>query len=507
MERLWHKKSDAVVTTYVNLFKSVEKSSMKSMDDVKSDRYRKNNERSTALRNEGNEKFREEKWEEAMNYYNWSLCFAENSSENVGLAFANRSACFFHMKMYDKVLVDIELAKESKVPDRLLPKLDQRKRDSENLKKVRPRHFEWTPKLSYPTNKNWPQMADVIEIKTNNQFGRHMVAKCDIPAGKVILLEENFMMVKNNEEPQCYTCFRSKANFRACAKCAVVLFCSTECMDRNSTHRFECGTFFHTLHIEDQFQIKIILLVIEMFENVESLMKFVEEILAEDPSKLPMSLHDAKSRYHFFLKLGKTPPTTFDVLSETYKIYRNVTAIPKIGDLFDTTEKQHFLMHLVGHHFLATNNNSYGGESSTTTGLILSMINHSCSPNVHNFAVRNQRCSVTIRPVKKDQQLFITYLTDDEKPLQQRQKELKQWWGFECKCDYCRSDNQSIDVKMALSNPTLRHVITNYSIKENHPVIMDKCLKFLNKRVNAPWSMEIQMMAAVLGHIYNSMQS
>ncbi|XP_037049522.1 SET domain-containing protein DDB_G0283443-like [Bradysia coprophila] len=505
MERLWHKESDAVGATYVDLFKSVPKSIINNVPS--SNRCCKNNETSTALRTEGNKKFLAEKWEDAMQYYNWSLCFAENESENVGLAYANRSACFFHMKMHDKVIVDVELAKRSNVPDRLLPKLQQRKRDSENVKKIQSRQFEWTPKLSYPANENWPCMSDVVEVRRNVEFGRHMVAKCDIPAGKIILLEENFMMVKNNDEPLCYTCFRNQANFIPCAKCSVVIFCSTECMDRNTTHKFECGTFFHTLHIEDKFQIKLILLAIELFDSAENLMKFVDEILAEDPSKLPAALHDAKSKYHFFLKLGKVPPTTFDITSETYKICRNVMAIPKIGDLFNTTEKQRFITHLVAHHFLATNNNTYGDESNTTVALVLSMLNHSCSPNLHNYAVRHKRCSVTIRPVKKGQQLFTTYLTDGEKPLEQRQKELKQWWGFECKCEYCRSGNRSMDVKMALTNPTLRYVLANYSIKENHSVVMDKCLKFLNKRTNAPWSMDIQVMAAVLGHIYNAMQT
>lgn len=508
MEKLWHKECDTNVTApYVDLFKSVRKTPLNSTRSNQC--LIKNNEHSTALRIDGNEKFRTEKWEDAMNCYNRSLCFAENDSENVGLAFANRSACFFHMKMYDKVLVDIELAKQSKIPDRLLPKLEQRKRDSENLYKMQSRRHQCdrTPKLGYPSNKHWRCMADVVEIRSNTEFGRHMIAKCDIPAGKIVMMEESFMMIKRDDEPLCYTCFRHKANFIVCAQCSVVMFCSTDCMDQNSTHQFECGTVFHTLHMEDKFQIKIVLLAVELFENVESLMKFVGEMLDEDPLKVPLSLDDAKSKYHFFLKLGKTPPTTFEILPETYEIYRNAMAIPRICNLFNTTEKQHFLMHLIAHHFLVTNNNSYGSESNTTVGLVLSLVNHSCSPNLHNYEVRNRRCSVTIRPVKKGHQLFTTYLTGDEKPLDQRQKEIKQWWGFECKCEYCCAGDQSIDVKVALSNPTFRYVLQNYQNKENHSVVMDKCLKFLNKRGNMPWAMEIQMMAAALGHIYQSMQS
>lgn len=503
MENIWLTESEDNGFRYVDLFAPVSKSPINNLLSNQC-RNRKDNQRSTVLRSDGNEKFRLEKWEDAMECYNQSLCFAEIGSENVGLAFANRSACFFRMQMYDKVLVDIELAKQSQVPDRLLPKLAVRQRDSQDLIKSK-LPAKRIPKLSYAPNKNWPSMADVIEVKTSPEFGRHMVSKCDIPAGKTILVEENFMMVNDCDETLCCTCFREKANFIACAKCSEVMFCSIECMNENTSHQFLCGTFFKKLHIEDQFQIKLVLLAIELFENFESLKKFVEIILVEDPLKLPASLTDKKSKYHFYLKLGKVPPTTFEILSESFKIYLNVQAIPKIAKFFDTVEAKRFLMHLVANHFLITNNNSYGTDRSTSVGLVLSMINHSCAPNVHNYPIANYRTNVTIRPVRKGQQLFSTYLSGGEKPLVERQKELHQWWGFVCKCESCRLGDRPIDVRMALSNPTFRYVLQNYLNKDHHAVVMDKCLKFLNKRANSPWSMETQVMAATLGHIYNSM--
>lgn len=42
----------------------------------------------------GNEFFRKKKYREAMELYNHSLCFAENGSQNIALAYSNRSACF-----------------------------------------------------------------------------------------------------------------------------------------------------------------------------------------------------------------------------------------------------------------------------------------------------------------------------------------------------------------------------------------------------------------------------
>lgn len=61
----------------------------------------------------GNKYFQKNMFRVAMDYYNKSLCFAENGSKNINLAYSNRSACFFNMKMYGNCLVDIELAIKS----------------------------------------------------------------------------------------------------------------------------------------------------------------------------------------------------------------------------------------------------------------------------------------------------------------------------------------------------------------------------------------------------------
>lgn len=51
-------------------------------------------------RKEGNSYFGRHQWKDAMELYNESLCFSENGLEQMSLAYANRSACFFNLKMY-----------------------------------------------------------------------------------------------------------------------------------------------------------------------------------------------------------------------------------------------------------------------------------------------------------------------------------------------------------------------------------------------------------------------
>lgn len=78
-------------------------------------------------RNEGNTAFRASKWLDAIELYGNSLRFARPTSEHISLAYANHASCFLKLKMYGKCLKDIELAKEAGYPERLMPKLDQRK--------------------------------------------------------------------------------------------------------------------------------------------------------------------------------------------------------------------------------------------------------------------------------------------------------------------------------------------------------------------------------------------
>lgn len=132
----------------------------------------KNNTKSSYYRKMGNKKLEKEEWLDAMSLYNQSLCYAEIDSENVSLAYANRSACFFHLKMYDKCLVDIDLAKQAN-PMNLMPDLDKRHKDCLQLMET----FESEDKLSYEADKRFPGMANVLEIRCDKRFGRHIIAK------------------------------------------------------------------------------------------------------------------------------------------------------------------------------------------------------------------------------------------------------------------------------------------------------------------------------------------
>lgn len=509
MKNLWKKESNESSAPYVNLFESVQDDiEFKSGHLLNSYRFEKDNQQSTRLRVEGNMKFRLNHYPEAMDLYNRSLSFAEVGTNNVALAYANRSACFFHMKMYDEALIDIELAKKANISNHLIPKLEHCERQCHQLRGTTTVALKHPCKLSYEPDTNFPCMANAIEIKYNEKFGRHLIAKRYIPAGQTILFEDSYVMAREDNKMLCQTCYRANANLIACNRCPDAMFCNTDCMNQNSTHKWECDTFFGMVKLDMKFHIRAILIAIETFSNVRNLMQFVETTLLEDPQKLPTSLNDPKSKYHFFFKLQKSEPKSSELLVDISTLYRSVIELPKIASLFKTKKKQRFLMHLVAHHYFVTINNSIGNDSSTTMTNIHSLLNHSCAPNVLNYPAGNQRFSITIRSVQKGQQLFMNYLhAIDEKPMNIRQLELKSKWNFSCKCEYCDSDDRPPNIKHMITDPCTRFILINYAIEENYPIVLETVLKLLKKQKNHIWTMEMQIIAGILSRIYKQMFS
>lgn len=91
------------------------------------------------------------------------------------------------------------------------------------------RNKKRTPKMKLPADKQFPCMANVLEIKGNKDFGRCIITKKDIDFCQTIFVAETFASVIVDDEQQqhrhcyCYTCHRTDLNFIPCAKCSDVL--------------------------------------------------------------------------------------------------------------------------------------------------------------------------------------------------------------------------------------------------------------------------------------------
>lgn len=202
----------------------------------------KNDDESLQKRKEGNRYFGLGQWVEALECYNDSLCLAKKGSENISLAYANRSACFLKMRHYDECLGDIELAKKAGYPDTLMKKLDQRKIDclkamenGDSLSESR------QTKLSLEADDKFPCMAKALKIERGNDGEYSCVACEDIDIGQTVVVEKVFHLYLCELHAQkCSICLKGYTNLVPCDRCSAAMFCTDECQ-KNMLHSYECG--------------------------------------------------------------------------------------------------------------------------------------------------------------------------------------------------------------------------------------------------------------------------
>ncbi len=506
MDLLWKKESNELGSSFIDITKKTRKefhiSSRLAAEEkeffkkVSNSTCRKVTELSVSHRKNGNVKFMQQSWLEAMELYNKSLCYAEIGSENVSMAYANRSACFFHMGLYEKCLRDISLAEQAEYPQHLMPKLEKRRSDCLELMKTVDRRDEFIPKLSFDADPNYSGMANVLQIERNDFYGRYVIANQDIDVGKTVLIEEAFLLTTSSTKPKsCYTCAKISMNFISCDQCNYAMFCGSACMEKNDFHQMECKCDgFQLLDVPIQHLLRSIFVALNMFPDVDQLMDFVENTVKISAKHVPATISDPKSKYRSILKLNvfMTPLHRSCFLPEICKLYSTWMCFPALKQLFPTIRKQRFLLHLIGHHICAINSNAFSIQGDQFfTFIIQSYFNHSCIPNLVRFECENKTICTTTRPVKKGDQLFVFYLGYEMKDAQAKAKFLDENFGFQCKCGKCVSMLSNNWRPIIPSDPECHNIlirfrfneqaILNNQNKEMRTELISECIKCLRK--------------------------
>lgn len=160
---------------------------------LKSNFAPKNDTASLAARNKGNNFFIKEKnYVSALESYNRSISLATGDSENLAIGYANRSAVYLNSEFYKYCLQNIDLALKNNYPEKLRPKLEQRKKECLELMNNRKDSLEKFEKekklikLSYPANEKIPFIVNGLEFAKSEEFGRHIRAKQDLYPGNFI---------------------------------------------------------------------------------------------------------------------------------------------------------------------------------------------------------------------------------------------------------------------------------------------------------------------------------
>ena len=185
----------------------------------------KDDTKAEGFRNEGNSLYKQRKFYESLICYNKSLCFSTLSSPQKALAFANRSAVYLELKLFDHCLENIKLARDHNYSSG--ERINEREMKCNELKKQHredpvngPSYFS---KLSYPRNKKIPFIAECLELHHNKKYGNHLITNRVLDPGNIIAIEEPFLpaVTFKGRFSKCVNCLSTNMlNFIPCERCS-----------------------------------------------------------------------------------------------------------------------------------------------------------------------------------------------------------------------------------------------------------------------------------------------
>lgn len=511
--KLWKKEENGANAQYIKNFdikqseiqKNLYRISERKNNSVSDDKFRTADLNADLIKKFGN--LDSSFWNSVMDKYNCGLRFAEGGSKNVSIAYAKRSECFLHLDMFTKCLNDIDLAKKSNCPKNLLPILEKRRTECSEKMQTSYELKLLTPKLSFEANKDFPSFADCLEIRNNDEFGYHVIANRDIDVGKTVVVEESISCTVSGLLEGCATCQKTRMNFIPCEKCSTVLFCNDECKKKNSFHVYECG-----ISTKDLGGIKpyaqTILMAMSLFKNVNELIDFVEPLIGKERT-MPTSIHDRKSNYQMFLQLHSSFPSSF-IPNEYFNIAKetfiHLMRLPAVNKFFIEESHQSFLMHLVIQHTIIVKKNGFNTFANRCQRINIvnttsSLFNHSCTPNLSNISSSGDEICISLRPIKKGEQLFVVYVIDNESSPGKRQFDLMKKFGFICHCEKCEPRWKSTDRELMKASTYYRFMMKNrkkdYLDDKTRALHKQVCEKFLNKYGRLPWCPEMEFIADI----------
>ncbi|XP_028162096.1 SET and MYND domain-containing protein 4 [Ostrinia furnacalis] len=439
---------------------------------------------STYYRNQGNKKYQRNDNYGAWQYYNLSLLHAPLHSECYCLALANRSAVFSSLEKWAECIKDIDTVFSMKYPEKLTDKLNKRK--SICIDKVTP-ESEWlSPEirelltLKDPQMPRFPCASSKLEVVFSNEMGRHVVAKCDIKVGDILIQEEPYfkLLLKHQYLFTCSYCLSRSLNLLPCHSCCFSLYCSVQCKDSawKDYHETECPLMATLVELKfttlELLALRTVIKARNDHADWDSLFKTIQE--AEE---------NAGSEFRGHVKVNNEWVYDSKYYTSIHTLASNIEkrsisnifqkAVTAAVFLFQLSQKTKFLesdneeeqdnirKYAAGnllHHIMtsATNMHGISGNVESAEGNFVdefnigsapyafhSLLNHSCAPNVvrcHRLGTARMTL-VALRPIKKGMQLYDNYgahhAIDDRNT---RQGNLKFQYKFTCLCEACVND-------------------------------------------------------------------
>ncbi|KAL2004381.1 hypothetical protein VTN02DRAFT_2027 [Thermoascus thermophilus] len=270
-------------------------------------------------------------------------------------------------------------------------------------------------------------------------MGTGLFATSDISPGQDVLhIKTPFVAVLDTPrlEDTCSGCFGRKQmeetkKLRACTGCRIVRYCDKACQakDWKFAHSLECSIFAN--------------LRPRILPN--SVRAVLRIVLRHDRQK-----YDSRE-FDMFLKLETHAREIRDQNSEQWeRILLSAKAVKEYSgtDLKEETIATFFAKLDINSFNLTT---PFYDRIGLYAHPFAALINHSCDYNCVTGFDGDELFMKAIRPIKADEQIFISYV-DTSNPYKDRRKELARRYYFDCQCSRCQREASSPE-EQALARP------------------------------------------------------
>lgn len=284
------------------------------------------------------------------------------------------------------------------------------------------------------TVRNEPSSTDEL-TRLTDVLG--VVATANIKANDAVLIDPTVVGTINNWTGRCQCCCRPLPKKPIRFPCCEDQVCSKQCANRalKLYHSAVCGMDLSSFHVAA----KLDSLSVDSAARLQLLLRILAVVLH---SRASHPLH-APILNHLTAAYDLDRRVVFDYQRNIVRPHKLLQAlgINIFEDLrFDTWVLQTIQFRL--------NNNQHGEAYGVDGGYMAlsphySLFNHSCAPNV---AYRSVDSTTTIlmhaeRDIIKGEELFISYINDSASMnREERQNEMKNWIGFDCRCERCKRE-------------------------------------------------------------------
>ena len=397
----------------------------------------KSNKLAEAIRAKGYKVLQNGHIYEALLKFNKSLCLVEPHSRTMGLIYVNRAEAFHKLKLYEKCLNNIELAKEIQFPveqKELLIDMEEKclENNDDGVKLDNPWDFF---KLSYPPNNKLPYVVECLEVKSDKKYGRYITTNKPLNVGDIIAIEKPFFKIiktdpEDDEYPEtnvyqyCASCLSDNLmDLIPCPHCLSTMFCSQKCMKsaNKGYHYYECQ-ILQPLNETGDWR-----MVLRSFFDALSIcsgsIEQLEKIMIESDELSPTvfnydlsgldNIETIKNQLKCMIGLERKIDVTMKDFSSIFLQHPELAKIWSSHSSFVNKFLERMMqIEILNFHGIKGRslNNSYRSCLGDGGYIFCSLLNHSCCPNTMRIVVDNRMVLVVERPIKKGEQLFDCYI-------------------------------------------------------------------------------------------------